>query len=122
MRRKRYASSMEAILQDRPEGFRLRYEWVPVRYSDRFEDARLLERLRRDRFREWLISRCVFTGVIFGGVCGAWAGFRLYGPNGATGGTIIGMILGGVLGLILPLLLLFAMLSGFVYALVCLLF
>lgn len=122
MRRKRYAASLEAVLQDCPPGYLLRYEWVPPRYSDRFEDARLLERIQRDRFRDWLISRCVLTGVILGGMSGAWAGFRLYDMQGAVGGSIIGMVLGGVLGLFLPVLSLIAVLGGAVYGVLCLVF
>ena len=122
MRRKRYAASLEAILQDCPHGYRLRYEWVPVRYSDRFEDARLLERIRRERFREWFISRCVLTGAILGGMLGAWGGFRLYGPQGAVGGSIIGMVLGGVIGVLLLVLSLIAVLGGAVYGVFCLVF
>ena len=122
MKRKRYAASLEAVLQDCPSGYRLRYEWVPVRYSDRFEDARLLERVRRDRFREWLISRCVLTGVTLGGMLGAWSGYHLYGPQGAVGGSIMGMVLGGVLGVLLLVLSLIAVVGGAVYGVLCLVF
>lgn len=117
MRRKRYAASLEAVLQDCPTGYRLRYEWVPVRHLDLYEEARLLERVKRDRLREKVFLGCVHAGIIVGGFTGAWVGYRLFGPNGATGGCIVGMVLGGALGLVLPLLLICAALMGLVYVL-----
>jgi hypothetical protein len=119
MRRKRYAASLEAVLQDRPQGFRLRYEWVPVRHLDRFEEARLQERVRQSRRREWLLSRCICTGAILGGMFCAWFGFRLYGPHGAVGGSLIGMVLGGLLSVVLLVLALVALLGAAVYGVLC---
>lgn len=122
MRRKRYAASLEAVLRDCPTGYRLRYELVPVRHLDLYEEARLLERVKRGRLREKIFLSCAHGGIVAGGFYGAWIGYRFFGPNGATGGCIVGMVLGGVLGLVLPLALLCAALAGLVYAVACWLF
>ena len=117
MRLKRHAAPLAAILPGCPRGCSTRDMRGPAWPFNPYDEARFQEQMMWSQWRDWLVWNCIRTGAILGGFLCAWLGFRLYGLNGAIGGTLIGMVLGSVLGVVVLVFSLIALLVGAFYGL-----